>query len=292
MGLIGVFIYFLGGTLWLQVGTYNFRSEVESLPRLARNVADYTAMCQHSPQSSDNSTPLGFEIRFLDDRHYVVEVVCTLIENSPIELKRGSLPPLITKMPGSSGIYYPLDQQTINLSAVRLFSINKELGISLSGDEVKVGTDIQAVIGDFPKAECAAFGYSCCTVAATVGQGVPLTGVVTDCAQNCFASCKSVPFIELFNSDPAYEPERREITMTSASLDVVFNYAISPKTVNKIHIDFGDGSTQDSTYPDGIFTHTFSCAGPCNYTVKLSAVSADGTASLDTNEAKIYIIRR
>lgn len=291
-GVIGAFVYFLGGTLWLQVGTYNFRTDVEQLTRYPRNIADYTQMCQHSPQSSENSTPLGFELRFLDERNYVVEVVCTLIENSPIEIKQGSLPPLITKLPGSAGFYYPLDQKEVVTSAVRLFSINKEVGIALTGDTLTVGPDIYSVIGNFPKAECSAFGYSCCNVGSQVGQGNQLTRVVTDCATSCFPVCGTVPFVEFFNSDPPYETQTREIVMSADTLDVVFNYNISPKDIKNVHINFGDGNEQNSTYADGIFTHTYSCPGPCRIAAVISATDAAGVSSIESEETKIYIVRR
>lgn len=291
-GIVGVFVYFFGGTIFLMVGTYNFRQQVEQLPLYSRNIADYAQMCQHSPQSSENSTPLGFEIRFLDDQRYVVEVICTLIENSPIEIKSGSLPPLIAKMPGSAGFFYPLEQKELVTSALRLKSINKELGMALIGDTVSVGDSIQPVIGGFPKGECASFGYFCCGEGSEVGQGVALTQVVTNCANRCFPVCKQVPFVELFNSDPAFAPNSREVVMTGPTLDVIFNYGISPKTIKNVHIDFGDGSVQESIYADGIFTHTYSCPGPCRLVVKLSATDAVGTPSIETDESKIYIIRR
>lgn len=290
--LVGAFIYTLGGTIWLQVGTYTFRTDVEQLPRYNRNIADYTAMCQNSPQSSENSTPLGFEIRFLNDQEYVVEVVCRLIENAPIELKKGRLLPFISKLPGSAGIFYPIEQQEVFTSAVRLKSINKEIGVALVGDTLKVGQEISAVIANFPKAECLSFGYSCCNLSSQTGKGEPLTRVVTDCPTSCYSACGTVPFVELFNSDPPYDRQTRELVMSGDSLDVLFNYGINPKDVKNVSIDYGDGTVENSPYPDGIFTHTFSCAGPCRMIVKITATDKAGLSSIETEETKIYIIKR
>ncbi len=289
---VGAFIYFLGGNIWLQIGTYPFRQDIEQLTIYNRQLAAYTQMCQNSPESSAYSTPLGFELRFLDERKYVIEVVCKLIEGSPIEIKSGSLPLFISKLPGSAGFFFPLDERETVISAVRLFSFNKELGVALEGDTVKTGNDIQPILGNFPRAACVSFGYACCEEGSQSGQGEMLTRAVTDCPTRCFPSCASVPFVELFNSDPPYEPQSREIVMTESQMAVVFNYGISPKTISSVHIDFGDGSGEDSTYADGIFTHTFSCPGPCRYSAKLSARDSKGVSSIETNESKIYIIRR
>lgn len=290
--VLGVFIYFVGGTLWLKIGSYGFQQDIQELPLLSKKVTEYTQVCQNAPQSSDNSIPLGFQLRFLNDQEYVTEVVCSLIENVPIEIKRGKLPPLLTKAPGSAGIYYPLEQTTLYTSSLRLKSINKELGFSLEGDVFKMGLDIQPLAGLYPKAECNAFGYACCNSASEIGKNQLIGKMVTDCPTNCFAACKSVPFVALFNSDPPYDSQTREIALTTDNLSVLFNYSINPKTVTSVHIDYGDGTGEDSQYADGIFTHTYACMGGCHYTVSLTSKDADGVSSLETGESKIYIVRR
>src|SRR5258708_6153576 len=88
--IIGVFVYFFGGTIWLKVGSYGFSQDITQLTLYDKNIATYNKICQTSPGSSENSVPLSFQLRFIDDRQYALEVVCTLIENTPIEIKRAS----------------------------------------------------------------------------------------------------------------------------------------------------------------------------------------------------------
>ena len=290
--VVGALVYFFGGTLWLQVGSYAFQQDVAQLPLYDHNIAVYTHMCQQSPQASDNSTPIEFQIRFLDDRQYVVEVVCSLIENSPIEIKRATLPLFIAKLPGSAGLVFPVDPSVEVTSAVRLGSINKQLGIELKGDTVSTGQAIEPLVGLYPKAECASFGYSCCTEGSQAGKGDPLSRSVTDCPTRCFPACGSVPFVELFNSDPPYEQESREVSMNGNSLDVIFNYGVNPKTVKNVHIEYGDGKNQDSTLADGIFSHTYTCSAACRYVVTLTTTDSSGVSSVETSQSKIYIVKK
>lgn len=291
-GVLGVLIYLFGGSLWLKVGSYALQQDVEQMPLYYRNISVYEKLCKESPQSSENSVPLAFQLRFLNDRAYAIEVVCTLIESSPIEIKRGTLPPLISKVPGSAGFSYPLSQTEDVESAIRLRSINKEIGIKLSGETVSISENIQPIVQLYPRAECVSFGYQCCTDGSQAGKGDILRAPIADCAARCFASCTSLPFVELFNSDPPYTQEAREIEMTDTTLNVVFNYGVNPKTIKNVHIDFGDGEQQDSNLPDGIFSHTYTCSGPCTYTVFLSTTDAGNVSSVETSQSKIYIVKR
>lgn len=291
-GTLGILVYFFGGTLWLKIGSYGLQQDVEQLPRYFHNISIYNKLCQESPQSSENSVPFAFQLRFLDDRVYALELVCTLIESSPIELKRGSLPPFIARAPGSAGFSYPIAQPEDSVSAIRLRSLNKEIGMQLSGDAVSLSSDIHPIVGLYPRAECASFGYQCCSQGSQAGKGALMTGPVTDCASTCFASCSNLPFVELFNSDPPYEQETREIEMPVSTLDVVFNYGVNPKTVKNVHISFGDGQEQDSPLADGIFSHTYTCDGPCTYTASLTTIDGSGVSSVETSQSKIYIVKR
>lgn len=291
-GAVSAFIYFFGGLLWLKVGTYAFLRDVNHLPLYDSDISTYLQLCQQAPESSDNSTPYAFQLRFLDDRRYVVELVCTLIENSPIELKQGSLPPFITKVPGSAGFTYPIEQQEPVTSAIVLFSVNKHMGVQLQGDTVTTGPEIESLVGTYPKSMCVSFGYQCCDSESQAGQGQLLSRSVTDCPTRCFPACGSLPFVELFNSDPPYEQTSREIAMTTNTMDVIFNYGVNPKTAKNVHIEYGDGKTQDSSLVDGIFTHTYLCTGACTFTVKLTVTDENGVSSVENSQSTIYIVKK
>lgn len=290
--IVGALIWLFGGYIWLSVGTYNFINDVWQLPLLNRNLAVYMQMCARAPEGSENSVPKAFALRFVDERNYVVELVCSLIEDSPIQIKTGSLPMFITRNPGSSGFIFWLDDKSGTHSALRLTSLRHALGVELRGDTVVKGNQIQEIASEYPHSTCQARLFTCCAPGSQLGVGEALNVGVTDCPQSCFLQCKNVPFIEVFGSDPGYEPQTRELMMSDASLDVIFNYSVLPKTVDLVTMDFGDGTTQTSSYSEGIFVHTYVCEGSCKFTAALVARDADGSTSVDTSNAKIYIIRR
>lgn len=289
-GIAGVFMYFFGGNVWLHLGSGGFFADARSLIGYSKDFTGFTQQCQQAPAGGDSSSPQAFQLRFIDNSRYALEVVCTLTPTMPITIKEGHLPPLMTKVPGSSGLLYPVSGDANGV--VQLTSLGKIMTVQLQNDSVEINSAADLTVAVNPKAECQSFGYACCSDNSKVGQGSQLSAGVTDCPRTCWRSCMSVPFIELFTSDPAMSVDSHIVTLTSSSQDVVFNYGVNTNglKVSTVHIDYGDGAEGSSTFAQGVFTHTYTCNGPCKYTVKLKANTADGKVSVDSLDGTIYIV--
>lgn len=290
--VLGALGYLFGGTLWLKMGTFGFINEVNALTNTNKQLQQYTPMCQQASSASQDSTPLGVQLRFTNNTHYVIELVCSLIEDSPIKIREGNLLPLITKDPGSAGFYYAVSGQ--NDAWVSLGSLGKHAYITLKDDTVSLHDTAETVLNSLPKSECDSFGYSCCNDGSLLGEGEARIDGVTDCPGKCFPVCQKVPYVELFASDPAATIDTRELTLTQATNDIVFNYGVNSANgkITEVQIDYGDGATDSSTLPQGVFTHTYNCSGPCKYTVSLQARDITGKVSIATQESKIYIVKK
>ncbi|PWU22885.1 hypothetical protein C5B42_04855 [Candidatus Cerribacteria bacterium 'Amazon FNV 2010 28 9'] len=291
---ISLFVYFWGGQLWLKVGTYQFIQDGMSLPAGAKQLEAYTQMCAQAPSSSDASTPIGMQLRFNDNTSYSIELVCSLIENSPIHIKDGKLPPLISKDPGSAGFFYSFSGD--NLASVSLSSLGKHQIVMLKNDSVYLSDTDEASQNQYPQSVCTSFGYSCCNNQSNVGVGDVRSLGVVDCPTACYRSCTALPYVELFDTDPAVSVSTRETVMKSASQDFIFNYGVHPSVatekVTTVHIDYGDGQSQDSTQAEGIFTHTYTCQTSCRFTVKLTISDTAKKTSIESPGSIIYIVKR
>jgi hypothetical protein len=292
IGVVGGLIYFFGGNIWLRVGSFSFVEDVKALANSNKQLQQYTSMCQQAPASSESSSPLGVQLRFLDNQRYVTELVCTLIESSPLILKEGKLPLFIAKDPGSSGFFYASSGS--NLASVSLTSIGKHIFVELNNDTVTLEATTQAPQNQYPKSECISFGFSCCADDSLVGEGDVRSLGVIDCPTSCFPICQKVPYIELFASDPPSTLDTHELALSSSTADVVFNYGVSSANgkIESVTIDYGDGEVQTSTVAQGIFTHTYTCNGPCKYTASLKVQDASGKTSVESMNSKIYIVRK
>jgi hypothetical protein len=103
-----------------------------------------------------------------------------------------------------------------------------------------------------------------------------------------------VPFVELFTSEPLATFDLHEINLSKESQSVTFSYAVTStnSTVTGVSIDYGDGSSDAAATPQGIFSHTYTCATGCRYTVKISGKDALGKSSLESPQSTLYIVRK
>lgn len=290
--IVAAFVWLVGGTIWLRMATIPFQQEVKTLTEMNKQFQSYTQRCQSAPSSTQDSSPIGVQIRFVDDQSYVVELVCSLIESQPIELHTGKLPPLITRAPGSAGFFY--SNAGGSDTGVDLVSLGKHLSMVLEKDTFSIGKSIAIPDAAYPQNSCKGFGFSCCSDQSGVGDGVQKSVGVLDCPTSCFERCSSVPFVELFTSDPLATFDLHEINLSKESQSVTFSYAVTStnSTVASVSIDYGDGSNDSATTSQGIFSHTYTCASGCRYTVKIAGKDALGKSSLESPQSTLYIVRK
>ncbi|HSW90059.1 MAG TPA: hypothetical protein VLH19_04270 [Patescibacteria group bacterium] len=289
LGISALFVYTLGAQAWILIAAHQFEQDVKSLPRMSRDAQKFTQICQNAPASSENSQPLAFQLRFRDSNAYAIEILCSLIPD-PVLVREGKLLPFVTKDPGSSGFYYAVEGG--HDSSVRISFLTGHQTLQLLLDSVKFVSTIPDIGRPLPQTSCQGFGYACCTERSDLGRGQPLSDGVLDCPNSCFPSCQSVPFVQTFVSEPLPDDAGR-IIMTSNTQEVLFSYAVSSTNgkIAQVTIDYGDGTKDTSQLSVGVFTHTFTCSGPCTYTTIISGVDSLGKKTQDYDGAKTKIVR-
>jgi hypothetical protein len=164
------------------------------------------------------------QLRFVDDKNYVLETVCSDFPKKPILIESKSLPVFVKKIAGASGFIFNLQkpnagQITIN-SLGKEQTIYKEINELISGEAPNT-IDYQAG----PASECQAFNYQCCQEDVKLGVGKSQE-LATDCPKTCYRSCLPRPLVVSFNAIPASLEDNRIINIRSGQM-VTFAYVVS-----------------------------------------------------------------
>lgn len=290
--VVGGLSYFLIGYVWLAWGSRAFLADVRFFEESIAADQANAKKCLNAPASSRSSLPIALQFRFLDDRSYTIELLCSLIEDSPIELRSNRLPPFITKLSGSSGFY--VDLENPGVSGITLASFRAQQRFVFSKTSLLPQSAIATIETipqtSLPQSVCAGFGYQCCAADAELGDGTGQTGGVTDCPGRCFSSCTARPYITSFVADPYPDPSNT-VRLSREQLTVTFSYSadLVGGTIDRVSIDYGDGETEEVKSPTGVFSHTYRCASMCSYTATVTAYSQDGLSSLANTTSTLYI---
>ena len=263
----------------LLAGGSSIRSGLTILHRLSRDNLQYARQCREKGGvTADIATIGAVQLRFINNREYVIEVICSQFQSDPILVERYSLPPFVAKTPGSSGIIWGNDR-----SAVELEVFQRKQIIGVENEEIKTFAGGSVNLGLTPVSSCAGYGYKCCQPETESGSGQPY-GRASDCPKTCFNSCQPRPIFLSLNSDPFFDEITRTVTVAPGE-PVTFSYVASyeQKEPVTILLDFGDGEQQTFTTLSGKAAHQYSCPnGGCTYTVKLSAKAANGIEAAQT----------
>lgn len=268
---------------------YTFGKDAEFFARMSTREVEYRQMCQTAPASSEESTIAGFQLRFLDNRSYVIEVICTLIEDTPLRVTEGRLPMYVEKIPGDSGFYTAAREPSVSRVGIKLLHVKRY--ITVQDGRVTRSSTAQTATHQ-PATICKGYGYRCCDVASLSGTGEARTEGVLDCPGSCYASCEEVPYFASFTVDP-FPQEGRTVRLQSEQEQVVFSYTVGlePSRLKTVTIDYGDGSSEEQTEVSGLFTHTYTCTDSCSYTVRIWAEDTRGKRSA-TTELTTFTIQR
>lgn len=283
VGVLSVVLPFI----MLQIAASNIIKATEGFENIGAIQFTYNKQCKAAPSASPLSAPVALQLRFIDEKTYVIEVICSFIENTPVVITRGTLPRLVTKDPGSSGIY--VDGKNPESASFSLRSFFQTKNISFDGKSVSSTALPNATQSTLPITVCTGYGYQCCDGATQKGEGK--TASASDCQSSCFAVCKNLPYVLSFSADPY--PVNQEIRMDSDTVDVSFSYAadLSGGKIARVIIDYGDGTLDVSTESTGIFNHTFICPSVCTIPVTIKAEDATGLSSVANESATLYIKR-
>lgn len=260
-------------------GTSSVRSSLTILHQLSRDNLQFARQCREKGGNTSEVTTIGaLQLRFTDSRSYVLEVICNQFQSDPIIIKTYSLPPFVSKSPGSSGIIWGNDR-----SAIQIEAFGRKQVIGVENEEVKSYAAGSVDLGVTPISTCSGYGYQCCQQETTAGQGQPFSGV-NDCPKTCFNSCQPRPIFLSLNTDP-FMDEIIRTTDATVGEAVTLSYVAAYEEKNPITvtIDFGDGQKQTLSTLSGKATHQYACSsGTCTYVVKLSARASNGIEAAQT----------
>jgi len=211
--LIGIFV---GRELLLIMATSDIKRAGNSLLSTSHLVNCYDGFSR-SPHAWG-------QIRFVDDKNYVLETVCSDFPKKPILIETKTLPVFVKKIAGSSGFVF--NTQKPVASQITINSLGKEQIIYKEINDLANGEPpalIDYIAG--PASECQAFNYQCCQEDVELGVGSKQE-LATDCPKSCYQSCQPRPLVVSFNAMPSSLEDRRLIYVRPGQV-VTFAFVVS-----------------------------------------------------------------
>lgn len=287
--------------------------------------SEFTKTClEYAGLPADGQSLTRLQLRFTSDKDFVVEMVCdqgSLIRET---IKTSSLPPLVTKVAGQSGIISGQSGQAVALT------IFGRTGVIYEEDSfIKSSLQEKTVVavGNGPATTCEGYGYQCCSQNYQQGQGDQVTQA-WDCPLSCYSQCAEKPVVLSFNSDPAVEGDAKVVTVSSGD-QLEFFYTLNDingdafsraayaadeaaqltweerlfrivdqwsnsdqyqDVLEKIVINFGDGDSLELIDLQGTTSHTYTCTRSlCVFNATIQAVTTNGLTSDLDNVSKIQV---
>lgn len=290
LAIIGGAGFFLGRELILEYSLAKFTGDIQQLRDIEREPNDWYKQCYQIGARSFDASPLidTLQLRFTDDRNYVLEVVCHNFPRDPLPIAKGFLPFWTKKVAGTSGIIWGHNTHTV----VELEFLGRRRVVQVDDDVINRERDLSKSIKAGPVTSCVGYGYQCCQETAAVGVGI-VVGTATDCPKTCYASCQPRPIVLSFTTDPYLDLRTRSLSVTAGGT-VTFSYVIDASQPGGVHgkIDFGDGQMADVAQESSYTEHQFSCHGatPCQYDVSIGVTNSIGVSSARTPTSTIKVI--
>lgn len=300
--LVGVF---LAREWFLWQGVREFRTSLNQLKKLTgENCAEKLQLAQ-----GITASPIK-QLRFTDSRHYVLEIVCSGFDTTPIVSENQTLAAFISKVPGSSGIVINPNQpkdsyvtlivfggitQNVPPTLASVFnwiSAEKVIGLEDGNVVEKNSLPPQATSDLGPTTTCEGYGFSCCDGLLQAGTGASIANLPA-CPSGCFQQCVSRPVILSLQTDPLMEWEQRQVKV-KAGAPVTFNYIAEANESDDSYaatLSYGDGESATFDGLSGSLTHTFRCAStPCRYSATLRVSNDSGVESVITPTAQVEVL--
>lgn len=249
-------------------------------------------------ETLDGESLVDYQIRFINDRDFLVEAVCPGFEFDPMEITNMTLPPLVSKQINDSGLsWQDLDGTSLTVTVLadwqRWFDkhiswhlplqVNKKIALV---NKQLIYPGAAEVFNAGPVTSCSGYGYQCCDLTSQVGMGGS-PAVVTDCRESCFAQCGSRPVLLSFNSEPYMDTTQR-ILQINRGEEVTFNWV--GDNLARSQLDFGDGKAQDFSADEITASHSYSCErAKCSYTVVLTLFDDQGNTSINSSISKVQV---
>jgi hypothetical protein len=319
--------------LLLYTGISQLRSAAKELRSLQVG-QDFTQNClNYGGLPDEGQAVVQSQLRFISDKDYVLEVVCRGTQTTEIGeslgkiIRKDSLPPLVTKDSGQSGIIDGWDFHGVTLSILgRTGAVYRDDSFVRSDFSYPEDSRLQFENG--PVTSCEGYGFECCDDAYQVGQDRQNTQAI-DCPRSCYASCAERPVVLVFNSDPSPNYQNQIVNVQAGDLiefyytvndvagdaevraafvkeeapeltwdekllrifDQLFNRRSAKDSLDHIVITFGDGESAQVSDLQGMVTHAYTCDNRqlCVYNATIQAVTVSGLTSNLGETSKIEI---
>lgn len=297
---LGALIWWLGsreGALWLE--SRALAREMARVPGMVVRQA-HTKDCRTGEEErlfeeDEVSDLLGYRLRFINAREYVVEAVCRSVIRGPFEISRGELGREVVKSAGSGLMVYVADDQPLE-ATVLIELKGKQMEVGFAGGElvrrVVPGIAQAAVARNSADTTCEGWGYRCCSMSSQVGEGELQPGVI-DCPASCYQICLDRPVVTLFNTEPLMDTNTRTLHLASDESEVQFGYRIQPmgEGLNWARLDAGDGMVYPLDSESGVVLHRYGCGLPrCEYVARLEAENTLGIGLGDSRVREVRVV--
>lgn len=321
MALILVLAGLASREILLIVSLDRLKDSLKLVKEISKTQARSSECMSRGSVRGENGMVHQTQLRFLDSNEFVIEVVCNQFPLSPIKISDGSLPMLVQKEKGYSGVIWNSENPGLNI-----FVLGRVAAVYVN-EEGFVRTQLKPSVKNFhpgPSSECSSYGYACCDANSQAGAGKQQT-LVLDCPKTCFEKCEDRPLVLSFLTQPYYDKMTRLLEV-SPGTEVKFNYTISPsqddifavsslsqdadfveKSIYKISkfiepkkhkeqqvqvvVNFGDGERQTVTDLQGQVSHVYTCnKSQCKYKAQLTAINKVGVKSVQDLDSTINIL--
>ena len=288
IGMLLFFVGFFGGReLLLYIASAQVVTDARIVAQPPR-WKDQSPQCAQSSIEGQNFD--GFQLRFLDDHSYALEVRCIGIAPAVKETK--TLPFGVKKTTGTAGFFF--DHVTQNFTGeitLVLWGQKKTIFVDENDAVAQVWGETQARSA-VPVSACLAHGLRCCDPVQQAGVGEVVGEGVSDCPGQCYQSCQQRPLLLSFQTDPPGEYEQRRLRLPELSALVIFSYVVDDREspVGKVTISYGDGTTAELTQSTGQFTKEFQCqTAPCRFAVTLEVEDQRGISLAQSRLLPFFI---
>lgn len=282
-------LFLIGREFWLFSAAQQVRNSAVDVTRVNR-WTDFLIGCIPDEESQE-SVYNGFQLRFINERQYQLEVNC--LQRDPVVMEAMQLPAMVVKTSGSAGFFYNLEERSLS-GEVTLEFLGRSRTVSVNTEQqVAQRSGATEYWSPNPRSFCSAFGYTCCDAVTQSPVGEGLSSGVVDCPGSCFSSCQQRPVLLSFQSDPRVDAETRATRIQGSSVLVIFSFLFddSESAIREVTIDFGDGENELVFTAEGRFEKEYRCesAGGCIYTVTIQAEDERGIQSAVTRLSELTI---
>jgi len=326
ISVVGVIAFFIGRELLLYTAVGQVRSAARELRSLGSDSGFTTTCLEYAGLPPNGISLTKIQLRFVSDKEYVLEVVCQGTDSISKVFRQDSLPMLVTKVPGQSGIIGgQVDHGVVLTIFGRSGVIYEDEDFILTS--LQFGENPDLIIDQGPKTTCEGYGFQCCNEAYQAGVGNQIAEAL-DCPLSCYSQCDDRPVVLSFNSFPVEMSESRVVTINSGE-EIEFFYVVNDiqgdafaratiaadeaddlsweeklfriisqlsqsredkDSLEVVVLNFGDGKSQELTDLQDTVLHTYTCSRSlCVYNATVQAVTKEGLTSAPEGIGQIQI---